>query len=461
MKSLAPPLPPETPISKRQVTWMRKLLAGKREPGTELLVIEPDSDVLPIVARTLPFPLELTQRAVEKAAPRRTEYTIWDTGIHGFGLRVRPSGDRSYVLIYRPQGRRRQKRVTIGKPGVLTLREAREIARGLLGEVYKGRDPSERRRQQRAATVETVYRIYEAQHLPRRAPAYARCVQRIFERWFLPRFGDKALAEIRRSDIRNITDDHAREAPMGAINVHRAAASFLTWCVDREYIDHNPLRGAGLPAEPHARDHVIRTVDLVEIWRACEGLPEHWRVAIRILMATGLRKSEVLKAQWCEFDFEAGEWTIPPERSKNRQGHVVPITPFLRNLIEPLKRESSLLFPSPLKSGLPVVALYHAVRELKSAVRSQIWHIHDIRRSVATYMAGLGTAPHVIEAVLNHRSGVISGVAAVYNRHAYETEKRNALMRWQEHFAELLGTTPQRDRPAPKECPASDGGIVL
>jgi hypothetical protein len=111
---------------------MGKRLVSNREPGTALIVLEPDSDALPIAVRTLLFPLELTQRAIEKAAPRRTEYTLWDTSIHGFGLRVRPSGDRSYVLIYRPQGRRRQKRVTIGKPGVLTLRDARDIARKLL-----------------------------------------------------------------------------------------------------------------------------------------------------------------------------------------------------------------------------------------------------------------------------------------------------------------------------------------
>lgn len=432
------------PQTKRQVTWMRKKLASL---SPSALIGNPadalGDNPLVLVRQNLPDTLiDLDQRAVDGAKPKATEYSLYDSQLPGFGLRVRPSGHSTFTLVCRVEGSRRTRRVTIGNPKVLTLREARKIARARLAEAHSGIDPNERRRRNRRMTTKEAFRDYESLHLPRLSPEHARATQRIFERVILRAFGDKAISEVKRSDVRRVTDEFAEHAPAGAINIHRAASAFFAWCMDREYIGQNPLYRAKLPAERAVRDNVIRPVELVHIWRACELLPEHWSIAIRILILTGLRKSEVLKADWNEFDFEVGEWTIPSRRSKNRRPHLVAITPALSELLGQLKRGGGYLFESPLKRGAPVLGLAYPVRQLKAATSSRNWRIHDIRRSVATGMAELRIQPHVIEAVLNHRSGIISGVGAIYNRHGYEAEKREALLAWQSKFFEVLRTTP-------------------
>lgn len=123
------------------------------------------------------------------------------------------------------------------------------------------------------------------------------------------------------------------------------------------------------------------------------------------------------------------------ERSKNRREHVVPLSCPATTILAstPLFEHSPFVFGG----GIAAPGAFAKMKTRLDAEIAQLsgepiphWTIHDIRRSVATQLAEMKIAPHVIEAVLNHKSGTIKGVAAVYNRYSYATEKRAALEAW-------------------------------
>ncbi len=138
-------------------------------------------------------------------------------------------------------------------------------------------------------------------------------------------------------------------------------------------------------------------------------------------------------------DIEDGTWTLPREITKSDRLHVVPLSGLAVETIEavPQIEGCDLLFPSLRGTDRPLSGFSRAKRQLDTLSGVADWRIHDLRRCAPSGLARLQTPPHVIEAVLNHRSGTISGVAAVYNRYNYLEEKREALEAWAQHVQGL------------------------
>lgn len=143
--------------------------------------------------------------------------------------------------------------------------------------------------------------------------------------------------------------------------------------------------------------------------------------------------------QWSELDLANATWTIPAKRAKNATQHTVPLAPLAISMLEGLPRFAGSEFVFTTTGTTPISGFGRLKARLEKASGADDWRMHDIRRTVATNMAMLGVQPHVIEAVLNHKSGIVSGVAAVYNRHAYTQEKREALEGWARRVMETIG----------------------
>jgi integrase len=180
------------------------------------------------------------------------------------------------------------------------------------------------------------------------------------------------------------------------------------------------------------------------IWNACDRLGWPYGPITKLLAITGQRLSEVSKARWNEFDLEAGIWVLPSHRVKNGVEHTVPLSGTAVHILKSLPRIASdeeLVFTGDGKS--PPGGFNRAKRRLDElAPLPHPWVLHDLRRTVTSGMARLGQPIHVVEAVLNHRSGAIRGVARIYNRHDYATEKRAALEAWGRHVKKLLADPP-------------------
>jgi integrase len=204
--------------------------------------------------------------------------------------------------------------------------------------------------------------------------------------------------------------------------------------------DVNPVLGTSKPADERPRDRVLTDEELVTIWHVCRD-DDYGRI-LRLLILTGQRRVEVGDARRSEIDFDARRWRLPASRTKNGQPHEVPLSDAAASLFRSAGRDGrDLLF------GRDEAAGYGGWSAAKRALDKRIsdggsklesWHLHDIRRTVATRMAELGVMPHVVEAVLNHISGHKAGVAGVYNRALYAAEKRQALNRWAEHVTALV-----------------------
>jgi integrase len=159
-----------------------------------------------------------------------------------------------------------------------------------------------------------------------------------------------------------------------------------------------------------------------------------------MLILSGQRLGEVSGMRWSELDFPGHLWKIPKERCKNGIAHDVPLSRQAIAILGKLPRisgEQDFVFTTNGKTA--VSGFSQAKRRLDAAVRNiPPWVLHDLRRTCASGCARLGMPVHVVEAVLNHKSGTIRGVAAVYNRYSYDAEKRACLEAWGRYVEALV-----------------------
>jgi integrase len=246
------------------------------------------------------------------------------------------------------------------------------------------------------------------------------------------------LTKITRSDVVRVLDEIvASGTPYRANRALSALKKLMNWALDRGMIDVNPIAGLKPPHRERARDVVLSDEELLSVMNAAraEGYP--FGNALEMLILTGQRRSEVAEMRWSEIDLERAIWTIPAARSKNGHSHEVPLSSQAVSLLRSLPRFLSSDWVFTTTGRVPISGFGRVKHRLHVAAGMPNWRIHDIRRTVASGMARIGVDPHVIEKVLNHKSGIISGVAAVYNRYAYEGEKREALERWATHISFL------------------------
>jgi integrase len=186
--------------------------------------------------------------------------------------------------------------------------------------------------------------------------------------------------------------------------------------------------------EERSRDRVLTDTELTAIWHA---LPDsNFGTILRLLTLTGQRLGEVAGLRWSEIDFERDVILLSGERTKNHRAHDIPMARGVREILQAQpRREREFVFGYRGGTYAGWSPMKHAIDE-RAGVSG--WVIHDLRRSVATGMAGIGIQPHIIEAVLNHVSGHKGGIAGIYNRATYAQEKALALARWDEHVRSLV-----------------------
>lgn len=376
----------------------------------------------------------------------------WDSDIAGFGLRIYPSGKKSFVLFYRQDGT--QRLFTIGQYGKVTLEQAKDVARKKLGEVADGKDPLLTRRSARKKnewTVQKAFNDFLKKYAKTNTKTWAE-TERIFKKDVLPAIGKKPIDEVKKDDIlkilNKIMDRHS--GPM-ANKTLDAISSFLNWCVQRGLIEHSPAYQIKAPARKKSRDRVLSDYELKEIWQSAEDLGYPFGSIIQFLILTGQRRGEVAAMKWEDYDKEKKLWALPREATKSDRSHEVPLSDQAIKILNAAPNLGDYIFTnsgdfpfnnfSRDKKGLDSVL--KAIREKDDQPSMAKWIIHDLRRSCASGMARLGVSPHIVEKILNHSSGTISGVAAIYNRYKYVDEMREALDAWSSHIQTTLDSSDE------------------
>jgi integrase len=234
------------------------------------------------------------------------------------------------------------------------------------------------------------------------------------------------------------------------------------WAVERGIISTSPVERMKAPAAETSRDRVLSDDELRMVWRATEAIGWPFEGFVKLLVLTAQRRDEVAGMTRSELDLLSKTWTLPRSRSKNDTEHTVPLSSAASAVIESLPQirsrqgfmfttvgERAISGFASAKNGIDArifKALRKAAEEAGAPAEEEVeapprWTFHDLRRTAASGMARLGIPIHVVEAVLNHRSGTIRGVSRIYNRYSYEPEKRAALEAWGRYVEGLVRDT--------------------
>jgi integrase len=177
--------------------------------------------------------------------------------------------------------------------------------------------------------------------------------------------------------------------------------------------------------------------ELASVIMAARRMARPYGSIVEMLALTGQRREEVAQMVWDEIDFETRTWTLPASRAKNGKPHFVHLSAPALEVIERAPRLGHFVFS--LSGIRPFQDFTNAKRGLDEVSGVTNWRLHDLRRTCVSGMARLGVPPHVADKILNHQSGTISGVAAVYQRHDFLAERKLALDQWGHHVEALVG----------------------
>lgn len=374
---------------------------------------------------------KITKRVVDAAQPGKRDSFIWDTEAKGFGLKVTPAGNKIYILQYRVGGNLR--RYTLGRHGSpWTPDEARTEATKLLGMVADGKDPAEAKIDaSKDITVaalcdrymaEAPFIILPKKGRPKKASSLAIDRSNI-ERHIKPLLGRKRVCSLSRNDVERFQQDVAagktaadiKTGPRGRARVTggkgtaaRATAllgGIFTFAVKRSYRADNPVKGVDLfKSEPRTRfltaDEIARLGDaLAEAKR--DGASETVIAAIRLLILTGCRKSEILGLRWEWVDFEGGCLRLPESKAGAK---VVPIGAPALELLATLPRIEGNPHVLPGEKGDGhLVGLPKAWTRIKKRAGLDDVRLHDLRHSFATVAVAGGDSLYLVGKVLGHR----------------------------------------------------------
>ena len=231
-----------------------------------------------------------------------------------------------------------------------------------------------------------------------------------------------------------------------------ALSKFFNWAMedDQELVTASPVAGMKKIIKEKSRDRALDVSEIKAVWDAFDAMGWPFGQAFKLMLITGQRRNEVAQMKWKDLNLKNGVWSLPREATKADRAHEVPLSHLALEVLTDVHKTSkkyvfstttktpiSGFSPSKIKADKTIATQKLEATGMdkwtdKQLVKAMLpdWRLHDLRRTVATEMAKLKIAPHVIEKVLNHSTGQISGVAEVYNRYAYWDEKQAALNTW-------------------------------
>ena len=340
------------------------------------------------------------------------------------------------MLTYRH--RRRSRRLTLGRYPTVTLGDARHMAIDALRQVAGGRDPvlEADKADDQTYQFDAVVTAYVVKHCKRHnKPGTAKESERSLKKHFVSAWGKRDIRDITPAHINEVLDKLiARGIPSEANHALGVVKTLFAWCVDRNMLALSPCDKLRKPAKHNSRSRVLTDPELKKVWRSfdAEGYP--FGYVGKLLVLTAQRRGEVTEMRWNQIDLERKTWTIPAELTKNGRIHVLPLSDAALAILKTIPRLSDeRVFPARNNYTNAISGFTRAKLRFDKLSGVSEWTIHDVRRTVATGLAQLSVAPHVIERVLNHVSGTFAGVAGVYNRFQYVDEMRTALDMWAEH----------------------------
>lgn len=374
----------------------------------------------------------ITDKLVRGLTPPESGYKIYyddvKNGVPGFGIRFTAGGARTFVLNYRnKEGRERRK--DIGRYPTWSVQRARKEARELKIEVDRGNDPQgELNEKRHAPTVNDLADRYIKEWGPKK-----RTIQddiSILDQHIRPKFGTKKVAGLEQNEVERFHQT-LHETPFRANRTLALLSKMFSLAVKWKWRTDNPIKGIVRYHEPR-RERLLTSEERARIWTAIAQHPNQSAAnAVRILILTGARTGETLKATWDEFDLHRSFWTKPAAHTKQKDQHIVNLNSHAVQLLIEMKKTSQgkLLFPdkSPDQPLKRLAAFWARIRKMASL---EDVRVHDLRHDFATVLAEDGYQLLNIGKMLGHKR------ATTTERYAHLTDK--TLSEAAEHAGDAL-----------------------
>jgi len=394
--------------------------------------------------------MKLIERNIAKIkadARGKKDHFAWDSEMPGFGLRVQ-NGRASWVMQYQVHGR--QHRIKLGDQAVMSADLARSAAKEAAHKVDKSRRTGEAHPILEQKRIADEMARAEAKR-PGDAPFGSRIDEYLAartangnglrersvietRRYLEQNFKELhkiPLNQIRKIDVVSILN--AIKAPAARNRARSTLSAFFAWAIGESLCDANPVVGTNKAEESGERKRVLTDDEIATVWL---NAPDNsYGAILKLLLLTGCRRDEIGGLKWSEIDLNARTITLPGERTKNGQEHVVSLSDAAASILAGIgKREGcEHVFGRTLAAGFS--GWSSAKAEFDALVNIPEWVVHDLRRTVRTGIDKLGAPPHICEAVLNHPPPKL---IRTYNRNTYEHEKRKALDTWAHHLKTIV-----------------------
>lgn len=345
----------------------------------------------------------------------------WDDALSGFGVRIYPPAKdglvkKVYVLSYRILGRKRL--ITLGYHGVLTVEQARAIAIEKLVEVNKGEDPlTTRHKSNRAKTMKELCSTYLERHAKPHKKSWQKDESHI-KRFIVPTWGAYKVLSVLQSDVVALHNKIGKTRPYEANRILTLLSTMFKLAHQWGYvpIEHrNPAIGISHFKE-HKRD---RWVTPEELPRLAKAINEETNIfaakAIWLYLLTGIRKTELLESQWADVDWDRRELRL--RNTKAGRVHYVPLSEPAIQILRELPRANNNPYILPGKiQGSHLVNISKPWLRIRKSAEIEDVRLHDLRRTVGSWLAQSGNSLHLIGRVLNHSSQTTTAIYARFGQ---------------------------------------------
>jgi len=376
--------------------------------------------------------LRFTDRSIKALKPKDKRYEVSKDSGYGLGVRVTSKGQKTFIYRYKYLNRSRG--MVLGSYPELRLEEANLLhaeARSLL---KKGIDPglkkiAEKKSEIEAETISELINIYIKEYAKKNKKSWE-TDQKLLDKKVRPKLGRRKVKDVKRREIKLVLQAVAEKTPVLANRVHAVLRKMFNYAIEEELLESNPCALIKPPGgKEKSIERVLTKSEIRTLWRTLFrlNLSPVTKTAIKFQLVTGQRSGEISKMRWSDID---GEWWTVPD-TKNGLSHRVPLSKLALKLLSHVKRHASDSKIFPITTTTVNRAITRNLKKLKIAHFTP----HDLRRTAASQMASEGVSRLVISKILNHKDG---GVTAVYDRHSYDTEKKQALDQWSERLLSII-----------------------
>ena len=364
--------------------------------------------------------LRLTDLGVKKLQlPKSGQVTHWDETTPSFGVRC-STKSKSFVVMY---GEKRRLK-TLGRFPDLSLADARKQAKLFISQHIF--EPAPTAEHDYATVVSEYINDCEGRVRLTTMKGYRLYLEGI-------KFSGP-IGRVTQNDVLKALKKYT-SSPSSQNYAFTTFKVFFNWAVRRQYAAHNPLAALKRPHKMSPRERVLDEGELKAVLEHARANRDRFTDIIQLLIFTGQRKGEIANLEWQDID--ADRLTLPAAKTKNKREHTIPLGKHAVRLLSEIDGGQTFVFGTSLDDK-PFNGFGKSSQRMLNELKIPHFTQHDLRRTFATVHAKLGTPIHVTEKLLNHVSGTISGVAAVYNRHSYFEEMKAAMAAYDTYLENLL-----------------------